>query len=368
MWSRKLLGPALMPVLGLAVIGTGPAPAAGASPGPGTPSRHHAGTCSPSASLLGFSDALDKTQLDGTAIAGLSALGLTGPGRALALVDNIGTTPARLYDLSLRPGHGGLRVAARDVTTLKRPDGTPYTGADFDGESLVVERGGATVLAGSETEPSIRRFRRSDGRQVAELPVPARFRVAPAGEAAVNQTFESLAATPDGRTLYAGMEGPLAADSPGPQRILRYQGRPGGGYTPSAQYAYQTDPSLGLVELVALKDGDLLALERGFTAGVGNTVRLYRASTKGTRDVSDVPSLASAPGAALKKKLLVDVVDCPPSGATAKQPQPNALLDNIEGMALGPRTFGGRHVLYLVSDDNGNSAQTTRVYALAVKL
>jgi hypothetical protein len=93
------------------------------------------------------------------------------------LVDNIGTTPARVYGLALNAGRHGLTVAVRDVTTLRRPDGTAYTGADFDGEGLVAERSGATVLASSETEPSIRRFRLSDGRQIAELPVPPRVAV-----------------------------------------------------------------------------------------------------------------------------------------------------------------------------------------------
>ncbi|MFC5263294.1 esterase-like activity of phytase family protein [Kribbella qitaiheensis] len=34
----------------------------------------------------------------------------------------------------------------------------------------------------------------------------------PAGEATSNATFESLAVSPDGRSLFAGMEGPLAPD------------------------------------------------------------------------------------------------------------------------------------------------------------
>ncbi len=91
------------------------------------------------------------------------------------------------------------------------------------------------------------------------------------------------------------------------------------------------------MELVALGGDQLLALERGFTAGVGNTVRLYRVSATGVPDVSGVESLATLtdPRAWLGKQLLVDVADCPPAGATAKQPQPNPLLDNIEGMALG---------------------------------
>ncbi|MQA85029.1 MAG: esterase-like activity of phytase family protein [Streptosporangiales bacterium] len=323
--------------------------------------------CSPEVSLLGFSDGLDKATFDGTAVAGLSALRVTRPSRALTLVDNVGA-PARVYHLSLAIGRRGLAVDVRGVTTLKAPDGTPYSGADFDGEGLVVERGGATLLASSEVEPSIRRFRLSDGRQVAEFRVPSRFRVTPEGEAEQNQTLEALAATPSGRVLYAGMEGPLApdgrdAEDRGLQRVLRYDGRSGRGYVPTAQYAYRTDPALGLVELVALGGGQLLALERGFVEGFGNTIRVYRVSAKGAPDVTGVASLGTAedPGTFLRKELLVDLAACPPSGATAKQPQPNPLLDNVEGMALSGRT------LYLISDDNANPSQTTRVYALGAR-
>jgi hypothetical protein len=45
------------------------------------------GACSPDVSLLGFSDALNKTTFQGTSVGGLSALSLTGHG-AKALVDN----------------------------------------------------------------------------------------------------------------------------------------------------------------------------------------------------------------------------------------------------------------------------------------
>ncbi|MEV0828294.1 esterase-like activity of phytase family protein [Nonomuraea rubra] len=382
MRSTRRAAPAIAAAAALALLGAA-VPAAGAvtserSPaGAVTSERFPAGArCSADVSLLGFTDSLDKTTFEGTAVGGLSALALTRSSRALALADNAGTTPARLYDLGLGTGRGGrLSAEVRGMTTLRRPDGTPYTGADFDGEGLVAERGGRTVLASSETEPSIRRFRLSDGRQVAELQVPERFRVAPAGQAATNQTFEALAATPDGRVLYAGMEGPLSADGRdaegrGLQRILRYEAGPGGTYTPAAQHAYRTDPGLGLVELVALADGQLLSLERGFTSGVGNTVRVYRVSATGAADVSSVESLSTLTDQRswLGKQLLADLVDCPPSGATAEQPQPNPLLDNIEGMALGGHLSGDRRTLYLVSDDNNNAAQTTRLYALSVRL
>lgn len=46
-----------------------------------------------------------------------------------------------------------------------------------------------------------------------------------------------------------------------------------------------------------------------------------------------------------------------PPGAT----QPNPLLDNFEGVALGSRLPDGRHTLFLISDDNESASQTTRV-------
>jgi hypothetical protein len=346
--------------------------AAAAAPVPTGADGGFGGSCSRDAWFLGFSDSLDKTSYAGQPVAGLSALDVTRPGHALALVDNVLTTPARVFGLELGSKRGQPEVAVESTTILRRPDGTPYNGSDFDGEGLVAERGGRTILATSEREPSIRRFRLDDGKQVASLPVPPRFQVAPAGEASSNSTFESLAVSPDGHTLYAGMEGPLAPDGTDAQgstrnRIIRYAGRPGGEYTVAAQYAYKPDPGLSLVELAVADRHQLISLERTFTPGVGNTIRVFTVSLHQATDVSRLPSLAAAPDRAfLRKKLLFDLADCPPSGATAKQPQPNPLLDNIEALALGTHLPGGRRHLYLLSDDNNNPTQTTRLYSLAV--
>jgi hypothetical protein len=60
-------------------------------------------------------------------------------------------------------------------------------------------------------------------------------------------------------------------------------------------------------------------------------------------------------------------VNCPSLGAQAKQPQPNPLLDNIEGLAVTGRAHGRLNLL-LVSDDNQNPVQITRFYSLRVRL
>lgn len=327
-----------------ALAAAGPA-AAAAAPAPAT--------CSPNASLLSYSDALDKTTFAGTQVGGLSALTLGDGRRARALVDNQGTTPARVYDLRLDDRRGDAQV--RRVTFLRKADGTGYTGQTLDGEGLVDLPDG-TFLVSSETEPSIKRFDRR-GRQIGELPVPPELRVAPAGGAATNLTLEGLGVSPDDRDLYAAMEGPVAGDPVDQRRILHYRADRRGSWTFAGQLLYTTDTGLGISELQVADKGQLLVLERGFAAGVGNTVRVYQAWLKGASDT--VPAA---------KTLLVDLADCPPSGAANPGTQANPLLDNVEGMAFGDDLPGGRLELRLISDDNFSAGQVTRLYRLAVDM
>lgn len=163
------------------------------------------------------------------------------------------------------------------------------------------------------------------------------------------------------------MENSISGDS---KEIVRFQtwDRSKGAFRLGAQYGYRTDTGLGVSEATATPDGRLLVLERGFTAGVGNTVRLYLADLRHATDTSGTDTLTGQDGVRLvKKTLLADLVSCPSLGATAKQPQPNPLLDNIEGLTITGRTKG-RLDLLLVSDDNQNAAQITRFYSLRVRL
>ena len=88
---------------------------------------------------------------------------------------------------------------------------------------------------------------------------------------------------PGGRTLLAGMEGSLAGDTTGIVRFQTWE-RHRGDFALAAQYGYRTDAGLDVSETTATPDGRLLVLERGFTAGVGNTVRLYLADLRATLD------------------------------------------------------------------------------------
>ncbi|WP_330290822.1 esterase-like activity of phytase family protein [Streptomyces sp. NBC_00576] len=309
--------------------------------------------CSPAVSIDRFSDALDKTTYDGTFVGNLSALAVDRNGDLAALSDR-----SSLFTLDRRT------LTPTSVVPL-----ADETGAALDSEGLVVDLDG-TRLVSSETEPSVRRYSR-DGRILGRLPVPDALRVTPAGRATANQTFEGLTLLPGGRTLLASMEYAISGDSTGIVRFQTWE-RHGKRFALGAQYAYRTDTGLGVPEVAATPDGRLLVLERGFTAGVGNTVRLYLADPRHATDTSGVENLTGQGDTVeggvrlIKKTLLADIVNCPSLGATAKQPQPNLLLDNIEGMVITGGTCGSLRVL-LVSDDNQNAVQTTRFYYLRVR-
>lgn len=329
---------------------TAAGPAVASAPAP-APVGH---ACSPSVTLDRFSDALDKTTYDGTFVGNLSALAVDRDGSLVALSDR-----SALFGLDART------LAPKSVVPL-----ADEKGAALDSEGLVIDRDGTRLIT-SETEPSIRRYG-ADGRILDRLPVPAALQVAPAGRATSNQTFEGLTLTNGGRTLLASMEYALSGDTAGIVRFQTWQ-RHGKSWQPAAQYAYRTDAAfLGVPEVQALPDGRLLVLERGFTSGVGNTVRLYLADPRHATDTSGVENLTGQKDVRLiSKTLLTDIASCPALGATAKQPQPNPLLDNIEGMTITGREKGhekGRLKVLLVSDDNQNAVQTTRFYYLRVRV
>jgi hypothetical protein len=315
--------------------------------GPAQAHTRHA--CSPAVSIDGYSDALDKTTFENTYVGNFSALAIDRDGSLAALSDR--SSLFRLDARTLKP---------RSVVPLTDENGTA-----LDSEGLVADRDGTRLIT-SETEPSVRRYSRT-GRLLDRLPVPDALRVRPAGRAQPNGTFEGLTLLPGGRTLLASMEYALSGDDSTIVRFQTWRRTPHGHFALGAQYAYRTDPGLGVPEVQATPDGRLLVLERGFTSGVGNTVRLYLADPRGATDTSTIETLPAGPGTHLiGKTLLTDLVTCPSLGATAKQPQPNPLLDNIEAMTITGRANNTLKVL-LASDDNENKTQTTRFYALRVR-
>jgi 3-phytase/alkaline phosphatase D len=216
------------------------------------------------------------------------------------------------------------------------------------------------------------------GKQFNELPVPDKFNPAGVGEndpgIRNNLAFESLTISPDQRFLFTATENALVQDGPAatltngsPSRILQYDLQTGEAV---GEFLYITDPvadapnptgsfsTNGLVELLALdNNGTFLSLERSFSTGVGNSVKLYQTSILGATDISDLDSVNPAEvDAVAQKRLLLDLADL---GIT---------LDNLEGLALGPTLEDGRQSLIVVADNNFSSTQFTQVLSFALDI
>ena len=105
----------------------------------------------------------------------------------------------------------------------------------------------------------------------------------------------------------------------------------------------------GLVELLPLNNEFLLAMERSFSVGAGNTIRLYRVALPGATDVRGVDDLHQLNRVrTAQKTLLLDLDDL------------GLALDNLEGMTLGPQLPDGRQSLVLVSDNNFTPGQPSQ--------
>ncbi|MEB3963009.1 esterase-like activity of phytase family protein [Streptomyces kunmingensis] len=329
--------------------------AVGTQPVSSSSERHR---CSPSVDIRAFSDELDKTTFDDVYAGNLSALAVDRDGRIATLSDE-----SYLFSLAVREGAHTVGAKPIAVVPLRKQDGTAP-----DSEGLAVDKDGSYLIT-SETEPSVARYHR-DGEAAAELPVPTSLAVAPVGRATRNQTFEGLTLEPGARTLIASMEGALAGDDPEAVRLQSwYRDMVDRPFRTGAQYGYRVDEGLGVAEIASVGKDRLLVLERGYTPDYGNTIRLYLADLHKAQNTSKVETLTIGGATRLADKtLLADLVNCPDLGATAGQPQENPLLDNIEGLAVTGRTTGGGLRILLVSDDNENATQTTRMYVMDIRL
>ncbi len=343
----------------------------------------------PAAALPSRLDFLGEARLphaldvDGTPVGGLSGL-VYDAERGLFLAqsdDQSERAPARFYALRVDLSGGTLAtdgVTVTGVTTELAPNGQPYPPHSLDPEGIALAAGGRLFLSSEgrakDGVPPFIRELALDGSVVASFELPAWFAPAADGTGGVrpNLGFESLTVSADGRSLYAGIENALVQDglaagldTPSPVRLQRWDLA---SRRLVAEHLYWTDPLFaaattpdgiavnGLVDLLAVDDSHLLALERAFALGVGYRIRLFLVDLAKADDTAALPSLAPRRSTilAVRKQLLFDL------GELGIQ------LDNLEGMSWGPRLADGRRSLLVVSDDNFNPEEITQVLAFGV--
>jgi hypothetical protein len=252
--------------------------------------------------------------------------------------------------------------------------GTPITlqgrpSAAWDGEALSHVDNEFLAIA-DEGAGRIERFDAA-GRYLGALALPERF----AQHARENKGVEGLVVSPGGRFLFVANEaalvddGPLATHALGTTvRILRHELASGR----EEQRAYRTEPlgagadgEMGVSDLTAISDDVLLVLERGYQAGYGNTVRIFRVDFR----TGDVVSGGLDPATPLlRKTLVIDLAALPARGVSHDSPQPNPVLENYEALALGPEQRDGRRLLFVTADDNARSEQRPRILVLSAQI
>lgn len=353
------------------------------------------------------------TQFENKPVGGLSSIDYNpATGRYLAISDDRSAfAPARFYELTLdlskfrrsaNPGAEGVRFTA--MTTMQDLDGKPFERNAVDPESLRLDARRGQIywsnegqrMAGAMQAPTVRRMW-PDGRPAGEFPVPVYYLPAgsaggiAAGDVGVqnNLAFESIAITPDGRTLWSMTENALAQDDlpatvehGSRARMLSFDldnGKAG------AEYVYEVGPvpfppvkpglfsTNGVSDLLALSDHEFIAIERAYavdaaTPGIspvtaqptGTTIRLFRIDTAGATNVAGWPSIKGRDFVLAKRTLLLDL-------STLKNDDGSTLaLDNIEGLTFGPEV-NGKRTLVLISDDNFSRKQFTQFIALTLE-
>ncbi|OUL32243.1 esterase-like activity of phytase family protein [Nostoc sp. 106C] len=292
--------------------------------------------------------------------------------------------PARFYTLKIDLSKGSLKnggVVPVGVTTLLNENGDkfPPDTSDTEGIALTSKK---TVFISSEGDvrqlinPFIQEFSLSTGKVITTLPIPNKFLPDNNGQHGIrnNLAFESLTITPNDKKLFTATENALIQDGAAAQpntstscRILQYNLLTN---QPEKEFLYQTEPispflnftgkfASGLPDLVALDNqGSFLSLERSFT-GLGFAIFLFQVSLEGADDIQQIDSLLNVNSQTIKpvqKKLLLDLRT------------QEVLLDNIEGLTLGPTLPDGQRSLILVSDNNFNSLQRTQILAFKLKI
>jgi len=363
----------------LRTLGAG---AAAALVGCRTPAGPPAAPARQNLRLLGETTLPHRLRVQETTVGGLSAIDfdpLSGTWVALS-DDRSELQPARFYTLAVDLSGRGLRVEVRDRVTLRQAGGQPFPrraagGAVVDPEGLRLLPGGRGLLWCSEGDERVNqspglRQARLDGSHVREFETPAPLRFGRPGTGPrANQAFEGLALTPDARLAWVAMEAALQQDGPepgvgrpgGPCRFTAFD--PGTGRT-VRQLAYLPDavpqpPAIpggytdnGVSEILMVDAHRMLVLERAYSMGVGNSLRLYEIDTRAGSDTLALAELAPGAYRAAPKRLVADFAHLGLSR-----------LDNTEGMCWGPRLASGRRPLVVVSDDNFSARQVTQFAA-----
>ena len=267
-------------------------------------------------------------------------------------------------DFKKRLDPEGIRVA---------PDGTFYVSDEYGPLVIQFDKNGHLkrrldlpadfAIAHPSADPNAELLGNTSGRQA-------------------NRGMEGLAISPDGKTLFGIMQNALLQDhalDPGPPpttdrisvytRILQLDIKTGA----TKEYVYPlvaSNRGQGVSEILAINDHEFLVIERDNRSNLQvppqapTRKTIYRVTIdSSTTDVSntELPATGALPAGVVPvgKSLFIDLLD------PAFDLVPT-IAEKLEGLAWGPDLPDGRHLLYVVSDNDLNPDLATQLYSFAI--
>jgi len=307
---------------------------------------------------------------EGTEVGGLSGIDYDKRNNTYVVIsdDRAENNFARFYDVGVNLEDGYLDdgdVVFTKVTEILNADNSPFEPGAVDPESIRLSSFPNLLYWASEGNrnngiaPFVRVMSR-DGKPIDEFQLPEKFLPNLDSGVRNNLAFENLTFSFNNKHIFTATENALTQDGPeatlsngSDVRVLRFNILTG---KPNREFIYKVDPvsaqsipegafnTNGLVELLTIAPQTMIAVERSFSVGVGNSIRLYLTSTRGASNVRRIDTVENVRYIRpMRKQLLLDLADI---GIT---------LDNIEGITLGSRLPTGERTLILVSDNNFNA-------------
>ena len=308
-----------------------------------------------------------NTELENTIVGGLS--GIDYHEGKYYLVSDQPSNP-RIYIANIDISENKIKdLEIEQLITVKKTE--RFKDKVFDLEAIRYNRRNDDFIVTSEglidegKDPGIYSVS-SQGEAYGAFMIPDYFKAVDEQRPRNNGVFEGVTEDTNGKAYWVAMESPLEKDGSKPKifpsrshvRITKFDKLTG---LPLKQFVYKLDGIAklpinyfavnGVTEILAYAEDKFLILERSYSAGYGshgNTVKIFEVDASRATNTLELAQLKGEDYEIAEKKLLFNF-------KSVKDQLTEEIIDNIEGMCLGPKLENGKQSLILVSDNNFNS-------------
>jgi hypothetical protein len=335
---------------------------------------------------------------DAVPVGGLSGLSWLELDETLfAVSDDRGRSgPSRFYELKIQKSDDTpYAVAVKAVHFVKDEKGQQFPARNLDLEGIAVDSSGWVYVSSEgdfkETKEAVPLLMKMNRQGKAEFRMEFGELFFPKEESRqnvdfgvrYNLAFETLNIHAATKQMVTTTESALIQDGPVSDfktgtriRFSFYQITDSEIPLSIAQHVYPLSPipgqtevadsTVGVTDAILFRDKKLLVLERAYLgARAKNRVKLFLADCSQASDVRALRSLLEQ-ASLFKECEKTEVYDFDLLIGSLSEEHPR--VDNIEGLALGPKLDDGHHLLVFVSDNNFNDKQKTQFLFFKVNL